>query len=343
MKKCIGLLAFVISCLLSKGADSAYTITGKLDQVKSGTILVNIYGDNEQKLTAKIINGTFTLNGFIQKPTFAYLTLKDKEQDYVKFYIEPGNIIITGKGSSIKDVIVSNSPLNDDDKLLKQQMQDVTKWEDINSKLYDEASNIKNKSVLDSLDEVDFDVLSAKRKIVAAFVKEHPNSLRSAMAISENYGYYAEADEVEPLYNLLSNGIKNSGTGNDIKKLIDVYRTVAVGNLAPDIKQNTPQGTPLSLSSLKGKYVLVDFWASWCPPCRRENPNIVKLYNEYNNKGFDVFAVSYDVKKEKWEKAIKDDSLTWNQVSDLQGWKNATSDIYGIKAIPSNLLLDKEG
>ena len=345
MKKFI--LLFVIISMLSFTAsaqDSAFTIKGNLEKIKSGVIYLSIYQDAKTlKDSTTIKDGNFQFSGFVTAPFFASLTMPEKQDDYFTFYVEPANMLISGRADSLKLLSVKGSQVNDDDKMLKERLKTVSKWESTNSKIYEAAYKEKNKQVMDSLDEIDNKILLEKRNVVAGFVKDHPSSLRAAMAINENFRYYAEASDVEPLYNYLDEKIKNSAKGKEIKHMIDVYSAVAVGKKAPDIVQFTPDSNQLSLSSLKGKYVLVDFWASWCGPCRRENPSIVSAYNQYKDQGFTVFGVSYDSKKDRWLKAIKDDQLNWYQVSDLQGWKNATSDQYGIKAIPSNLLLDKDG
>jgi thiol-disulfide isomerase/thioredoxin len=120
-------------------------------------------------------------------------------------------------------------------------------------------------------------------------------------------------------------------------------RTMSVGGAAPDFTQNTPEGAPLSLSKFKGKVTLVDFWASWCGPCRRENPNVVSMYKKYKDKGFDILSVSLDSNKDSWLKAIKDDGLVWNHVSDLKGWQNDAAKLYGVRSIPQTVLVDKDG
>lgn len=129
----------------------------------------------------------------------------------------------------------------------------------------------------------------------------------------------------------------------ELKNNIDNAKNFMVGGIAPDFEQNTPEGKPMKLSSLRGKVVLVDFWASWCGPCRRENPHVVKLYNKYKSKGFEVLGVSLDRTKDKWEKAIAKDKLTWSHVSDLKGWKNKVAKQYSVTSVPHTILLDQEG
>ena len=137
--------------------------------------------------------------------------------------------------------------------------------------------------------------------------------------------------------------IKASHFGKVVKDVLDKSKTTAIGGAAPEFTLNDVNGKPVSLASFKGKYTLVDFWASWCGPCRVENPTVVKAYNTYKSKGFEILGVSLDDKKENWEKAIAQDKLAWTQVSDLKGWRSDVAALYGVKAIPMNYLLDKDG
>lgn len=174
-------------------------------------------------------------------------------------------------------------------------------------------------------------------------VKANPKQIETLKLIQRVGGYYPDYKELRTLYKGLDKSVRKSNEG----KLFDYYlkrlEATSVGKKAPAITQLTPEGEPYSLSDLRGKYVLIDFWASWCPDCRRENPNLVKTYAEFKDKNFEILGVSFDRNLESWLKAIDADKLTWKHISDLQHWQNAAGTLYGVKSIPQNILVNPEG
>jgi peroxiredoxin len=186
-----------------------------------------------------------------------------------------------------------------------------------------------------------------RNDVFLKYAKENPASPIAVLALENAAGNGGDLDpeSVGPVFDHLSEANRRSEKGVAFQTRIEDARKTSIGHMAPDFTQNDTLEKPVTLSSFHGKYVLIDFWASWCGPCRLENPNLVAMYEKYSRKGFQIIGVSLDQPgaKDKWLGAIHKDGLTWTQVSDLRFWKNAVAEAYGIKSIPQNFLVDPSG
>lgn len=208
-----------------------------------------------------------------------------------------------------------------------------------------EASQQQDTEAMDSLRTV----YMKKDEAIKQQIMDQIDSLGPSLGVVEilRNGRIFDKDKHYELYtgyaDLIEEEMPHSPIAMDFVNEVNEMKKLAVGQVAPDIALPNPEGEVVKLSSLRGNYVLVDFWAKWCKPCRMENPNVVRLYNKYNAQGFEVYGVSLDRRKEDWVQAIEEDGLHWTQVSDLKFWNSEAARIYNIKAIPFAVLLDPEG
>jgi peroxiredoxin len=258
------------------------------------------------------------------------------------FFVEDTTMQINVNKDSITKTVVTGSHVNDLYIAYEEALKPIKNKMDALDKAYSEAAHAGNKTVIDSLEKV-YDKLSAEEiDANVYYVQSNPNSVIGAWAIKKML-YNFDLAQLKKVYPAFSPAVQQSSFAKEIKKEMDIMDRTAIGQMAPDFTQNDSAGNPVALASFKGKYVLLDFWASWCGPCRRENPNVVEAYKKFKGKNFTILGVSLDDNKEAWVKAVNTDGLAWNHVCDLKGWKNVVAAEYGIRAVPSNFLLDPSG
>ena len=185
-----------------------------------------------------------------------------------------------------------------------------------------------------------------KKKVQIDFIRKHPDYFISLVTLNEVIGHLPEnVPSLKKMYNQLDKSLQQTATGTKTKTTLDKFDTVSIGRSAPLFSATDTSGHPVKLADYRGKYVLIDFWASWCGPCREENPLVVKAYHQYKDRNFDILSVSLDQpgKREAWLKAIHDDQLDWTHVSDLKYWNNEVAQLYMVKSIPQNFLIDPKG
>jgi len=358
MRTIIILLVFSPCILRAQGGK--FTVEGKINSsnVPAKAYLIYRSGMVNRIDSAAVTNGGFTFSGTVAEPLHADLVLDHKgmglnkidprNADRINIYLEKG-LLKVAIADSVSKAILTGSKLNDDYLKFKNLLNPPSLIAKFNSMLLEYKAlpaDQQNLPEVRAKFQERFETIEQEQKqMLARFIKNNPGKLVSLDALIAFGGDEPNIKEVEPLFMSLSIAVKHTEAARSYSAMLDRFRVTAIGTIAPDFVQNDPEGNPVRLSSFRGKYLLIDFWASWCGPCRQENPNLVKAYNQYKDKNFTVLGVSLDRPGAKalWLKAVKDDKLTWTHVSDLQFWQNAIAVQYDIRAIPQNLLLDPEG
>jgi len=348
MKKIIYLISLSIVFGSCKNTDekvkTGFFINGKIKNAESTQISIQ-----EITTTGLIMldtttiagDGSFEFNGNIKEKSFC--TIRLPQGDIVLLIDTNSKLILQADAANIEKYTIEGAKENEDLKKLFL----------LNSNYMAAAKNLETRFAVKENEIPSVDIQNQLRNAFDSLQKAHIKSVKDFTININNslVPYFAtnflmaetDFDFFKLIDDKLYNQFSQSKYAVELHNKVNELKKTAIGEIAPEITLSDPFGKTISLSSLRGKYVLLDFWASWCGPCRRENPNVVRLYNKYKNKGFDILGVSLDDNRDAWIKAINDDQLLWNHVSDLLKWNSTVVKQFNIEGIPFTVLIDKEG
>jgi peroxiredoxin len=337
-------LGLITCSIISCAKPDKFVIKGEIKGKESGKILLMKFADGKwvAEDSASISKGKFQLTGKTDLPELRFVALGPQEM-VAQFFAENGSITIQAYADSLTKTVVTGSSSNEEFKIYQSELMNLSKEAQGMQQRYATAQQSGDQDGMKKA-QIDYEAMVQNLNVYAKnFIREHKKSTVSPLIAMMQFGQTISAAEIDTLIAFLDPAVHPSIYVGELKKIADKMRTTDVGSLAPDFTLPTPDGGTFTLSSTKGKYVMIDFWAAWCQPCRQENPNVVALYGKYKDKGFDVVGVSLDREKEAWVKAIADDKLVWHQVSELKFWQSEIAQKYGVTAIPCTFLLNKEG